>query len=82
MARMPHNIEKLKYRKDYTGYADGIVFYIHKSNSEFGKWVASPSRDKPYDPRLHSTFLYAFTLEELSQKLTNFRVVHVLPYNS
>lgn len=58
------NIEKSGFRKgEYVGYANGDLFFIRKSTSSFGNWQAQ-SRENP------SHYIYAFTLEKMSEKLS------------
>ena len=69
---MPYNIEKSGFRRgEYVGYAAGLVWRITKSTSSFGSWQARPL-DCAHDARLNSTILYAFRLNDLSQKLEAF----------
>jgi len=65
MRNLP-NIEKSAFRKgEYVGYSNG-VWLIRKTNSSYGNWSAR-HRDSNRAP-----LLFAFTLEELSRKLTDF----------
>jgi hypothetical protein len=68
---MPHNVEKSAFRKgEYVGYGGGTVWRITKSTGSRGRWFA---RNNSADVRLAATFLEAWTLPEMSDKLATFK---------
>lgn len=69
--RKLHNIERSAFRREYVGYSNGLVWRIGKSNSSFGRWQAW---NDSTDMRLRSTYLYAWSLEEMSAKLEAVKV--------
>jgi hypothetical protein len=57
------NIEKSKFRRgEYVGYAGGLWF-IRKTNSSYGNWIARHRDNTRLSP------IYAATLEDMSRKL-------------
>ena len=62
-----HNIEKsLSKKGQYVGYGDSRIFFIRKTNSSYGNWIACDTQSRPKD-RLPD--IYAFTLKSMSSKL-------------
>ena len=70
MATLPYNIEKSAFRKsEYIGYSGTMVWRIQKTNSSFGNWQAY---NNSHNIREASTFLYGFTLKQISDKLNSY----------
>ena len=63
------NIEKSSYRHEYVGYANG-VWFIKKSNSSYGNWIARYRDDVNISP------IFAWTLKSMSVKLKEYANVH------
>ena len=75
MANLPFNIERSEIKHaDYISHAHKIVWYIKKSTSSYGNWVAIPSHHKGYDNCLMASRIYAFTLGEMGVKLDAWKI--------
>ena len=67
---LPFNIEKSVFRRgEYVGYSGTLVWRITKSNNSSGKWHA---RNDSRDIQTVNTFVEAWTLDEMGNKLASF----------